>query len=97
MSRPRETCSDGGNDGGLVCGHVCGHVCFCILLTSKSAQSDPLPIAFTCLFCNHEKSVAVKLDKKVGIGYLECKVCGQKFQCDINCTSTDASLVLRWS
>jgi transcription elongation factor Elf1 len=39
------------------------------------------------LFCNHENSVAVKLDKKAGVGALECKVCGQKFQCGINCMS----------
>ncbi|KIH88637.1 transcription elongation factor [Sporothrix brasiliensis 5110] len=47
-------------------------------------KAVPLPTTFTCLFCNHEKSVTVKLDKKLGIGYLECKVCGQKFQCAIN-------------
>ena len=48
-------------------------------------QRDPLPTTFTCLFCNHEKSVEVKLDKKAGCGWLDCKVCGQKFQCSINC------------
>ena len=50
-------------------------------------QVDPLPTTFTCLFCNHEKSVTVKLDKKAGIGSLDCKVCGQRFQCGINCTN----------
>ncbi|EFX01428.1 transcription elongation factor [Grosmannia clavigera kw1407] len=59
-------------------------------------RSDPLPTAFTCLFCNHEKSVAVKLDKKVGIGYLECKVCGQKFQCDINYLSAPVDVYGEW-
>ncbi|KAJ1329244.1 Transcription elongation factor Elf1 like [Microdochium nivale] len=50
-------------------------------------KSDPLPTTFTCLFCNHEKAVAVKMDKKAGVGQLDCKICGQKFQCGINCTT----------
>ncbi|KUI58837.1 hypothetical protein VP1G_06115 [Cytospora mali] len=49
-------------------------------------RNDPLPTVFTCLFCNHENSVTVKIDKKGGVGSLECKVCGQRFQCTINCT-----------
>ncbi|KAJ0117653.1 transcription elongation [Diaporthe amygdali] len=48
-------------------------------------RGDPLPTVFTCLFCNHENSVTVKIDKKAGIGSLECKVCGQRFQCTVNC------------
>ncbi|KAH0563104.1 hypothetical protein GP486_002322 [Trichoglossum hirsutum] len=48
-------------------------------------KREPLPSTFACLFCNHEKSVTVKLDKKVGVGQLHCKVCGQSFQSGINC------------
>ena len=48
-------------------------------------QKEPLPTNFPCLFCNHEKSVSVKLDKKAGIGELSCKICGQQFQTGINC------------
>lgn len=55
------------------------------LTTPPFLQRDPLPTTFTCLFCNHEKSVEVKLDKKAGCGRLECKICGQRFQCGINC------------
>lgn len=29
--------------------------------------------------------MTVKLDKKVGVGNLSCKVCGQRFQTGINC------------
>ncbi|PNY24498.1 Transcription elongation factor 1 [Tolypocladium capitatum] len=50
-------------------------------------RADPLPSTFTCLFCNHEKSVTVKLDRKAGVGQLDCRVCGQKFQCAVNCPS----------
>ncbi|CAK7222412.1 hypothetical protein SBRCBS47491_004857 [Sporothrix bragantina] len=59
-------------------------------------KADPLPTTFSCLFCNHEKSVAVKLDKKLGIGYLECKVCGQKFQCEINYLSAAVDVYGEW-
>jgi len=48
-------------------------------------QRDTLPTNFQCLFCNHENSVSVKLEKKVGVGHLSCKVCGQTFQTGINC------------
>lgn len=62
-----------------------------LTMTDKATcnfQNDPLPTVFTCLFCNHENSVTVKIDKKGGVGSLECKVCGQRFQCTINCTVT---------
>jgi len=59
-------------------------------------KSDPLPTTFTCLFCNHEKSVAVKMDKKAGVGQLDCKVCGQKFQCGINYLSAPVDVYSEW-
>lgn len=50
-----------------------------------ASQRDPLPDLFPCLFCNHEDAVKPVVDKKLGIGSLSCKVCGQTFQCSINC------------
>jgi len=61
-----------------------------------SKKSDPLPTVFTCLFCNHEKSVGVKLDRKAGVGHLECKICGQKFQCGINYLSAAVDVYGEW-
>jgi len=61
-----------------------------------SKKADPLPTVFTCLFCNHEKSVGVKLDRKAGIGHLECKVCGQTFQCGINYLSEAVDVYGEW-
>ena len=55
-------------------------------LTYLISQRDPLPKKFTCLFCNHEEAVTVSLDKKGGVGQLDCTVCRQNFQCAINCT-----------
>ncbi|KXX81742.1 Transcription elongation factor 1 [Madurella mycetomatis] len=61
-----------------------------------AVQNEPLPTVFTCLFCNHEKSIVVKLDKKAGVGHLECKVCGQNFQCGINYLSAAVDVYSEW-
>lgn len=52
---------------------------------TRRQQNEALSSTFACLFCNHEDAVTVKLDKKAGVGTLECKVCSQKFQCGIHC------------
>ncbi|KAK4453605.1 transcription elongation factor Elf1 like-domain-containing protein [Podospora aff. communis PSN243] len=59
-------------------------------------KNEPLATVFTCLFCNHEKSVSVKLDKKAGVGQLDCKICGQKFQCGINYLSAAVDVYSEW-
>ena len=40
--------------------------------------------AFTCLFCHHDKSVTVRMDRKEGIAQLFCKVCDQRYQSKVN-------------
>ncbi|KAH7263868.1 hypothetical protein FSOLCH5_010606 [Fusarium solani] len=59
-------------------------------------KSDPLPTTFACLFCNHENSVSVKLDKKAGVGQLDCRICGQKFQCAVNYLSAAVDVYGEW-
>ncbi|OTB16916.1 hypothetical protein K445DRAFT_316434 [Daldinia sp. EC12] len=59
-------------------------------------KNDPLPTIFTCLFCNHERSVTVEMNKKSGVGELECKVCGQRFQCGINYLSAPVDVYSEW-
>ncbi|KAH9909812.1 transcription elongation factor [Xylariomycetidae sp. FL2044] len=59
-------------------------------------KNDPLPTQFTCLFCNHEKAVSVKMDKKAGVGHLSCKVCAQDFQCGINYLSAPVDVYSEW-
>ncbi|KAK8110572.1 Transcription elongation factor 1-like protein [Apiospora kogelbergensis] len=61
-----------------------------------SKKNEPLATSFTCLFCNHEKSVAVVLNKKLGVGDLDCKVCGQRFQCGINYLSAPIDVYSEW-
>ena len=55
------------------------------ILTPRE-QKETLPTTFQCLFCNHEKSVGVRMDKKAGVGTIHCKVCGQDWSTNINCT-----------
>lgn len=43
----------------------------------KYVSSDT---TFTCLFCHHDQSVTVRMNKKDGIAQLSCKVCDQRFQ-----------------
>ncbi|KEZ40247.1 hypothetical protein SAPIO_CDS8741 [Scedosporium apiospermum] len=59
-------------------------------------KKDPLPTKFTCLFCNHEEAVTVLLDKKGGVGQLDCSVCGQTFQCAINYLSAAVDVYGEW-
>ncbi|KAJ3044087.1 hypothetical protein HDV00_003191 [Rhizophlyctis rosea] len=35
---------------------------------------------FLCFYCNHEKAVTVKVDKREKIGHLSCKFCGVSWQ-----------------
>jgi len=59
-------------------------------------KNEPLPVVFPCLFCNHEKSVTCKLDKKAGVGQLSCKVCNQQFQCAVNYLSAAVDVYSDW-
>ncbi|KAI1256277.1 hypothetical protein MGN70_002440 [Eutypa lata] len=36
------------------------------------------------------------MDKKAGVGQLDCKVCGQKFQCGINYLSAAVDVYSEW-
>lgn len=55
-----------------------------------------LDTAFTCLFCNHESSITCTIDKKASIGTLNCKICGQNFQCPINSLSEPVDIYSNW-
>jgi transcription elongation factor Elf1 len=38
------------------------------------------------LFCHHDKSVTVRLDRKEGLAQLVCRVCDQRYQSKVNRT-----------
>lgn len=55
-----------------------------------------LDTTFTCLFCNHERSVICTLDKKNSLGELNCKICGQTFQTSIHSLSQPVDVYSDW-
>lgn len=59
-------------------------------------RKEKLPTTFQCLFCNHENSVNVTIDKKAGVGNLHCKVCGQVFQTKVNFLSAPVDVYADW-
>jgi len=59
-------------------------------------KNEPLATTFACLFCNHEKSVEIKMDRKAGTGYLSCKVCAQSYQSQVNYLSAPVDVYSDW-
>ncbi|KAF8503537.1 Elf1-domain-containing protein [Russula emetica] len=59
-------------------------------------KRDPLDTTFTCLFCHHDNSVTVKLDRKEGLAQLVCKICGQSFQSKVNHLTEPIDIYSEW-
>ncbi|KAJ5888878.1 hypothetical protein N7495_008919 [Penicillium taxi] len=59
-------------------------------------KREPLATTFSCLFCNHENAVIIKLDRKLGFGKLFCKVCGQEFETAVNYLSAEVDVYSDW-
>ncbi|KAK4621813.1 Transcription elongation factor 1 [Fulvia fulva] len=59
-------------------------------------QREVLATNFKCVFCNHETSVGVKIDKKAGVGNLHCKSCLQNFQTGVNYLSQPVDVYADW-
>ncbi|KAI7862557.1 transcription elongation factor Elf1 like-domain-containing protein [Spinellus fusiger] len=57
---------------------------------------DKLDVQFNCLFCNHEKSVDVKLDHTNKVGHLSCKICDITWQCPINVLDEPVDVYSAW-
>jgi transcription elongation factor Elf1 len=47
---------------------------------------------FTCLFCHHDNSVNVRVDRKEGVALLVCKTCDQRYQSKVNRESSPAQV-----
>ncbi|GAB7362076.1 hypothetical protein MBLNU230_g2110t1 [Neophaeotheca triangularis] len=59
-------------------------------------RKDALATSFKCVFCAHETSVSVKIDKKASLGSLSCKSCGQSFQSTTNYLSQPVDVYADW-
>ncbi|KAG6909697.1 hypothetical protein DXG01_015898 [Tephrocybe rancida] len=63
---------------------------------APSRQKVPLDTAFTCLFCHHDKSVTVRLDRKEGVAHLVCRVCDQRYQSKVNHLTEAIDIYSEW-
>ena len=63
-------------------------------VVKKKAAS--VPKVFKCIFCNHEESVECKLDFKVMIGDLKCRICGESFQTTIHSLTDPIDIFSEW-
>ncbi|KAH8833598.1 transcription elongation factor Elf1 like-domain-containing protein [Flagelloscypha sp. PMI_526] len=63
---------------------------------APSRKKETLATQFSCIFCHHENSVSVKLDRKEGVGNLICRVCDQRFQARINHLSEAIDVYSDW-
>ncbi|KAI0079936.1 Elf1-domain-containing protein [Panus rudis PR-1116 ss-1] len=59
-------------------------------------RKTPLDTTFTCLFCHHDNSVSVRMDRKEGIAQLFCKVCDQRFQSKVNHLTEPIDIYSEW-
>ncbi|KAI9510899.1 Elf1-domain-containing protein [Russula earlei] len=59
-------------------------------------KREPLETTFTCLFCHHDNSVTVKLDRKEGLAQLLCKICSQSFQSKVNHLTEPIDIYSEW-
>ncbi|KAJ2716809.1 hypothetical protein H4R19_000415 [Coemansia spiralis] len=62
----------------------------------QGKKAIKLDTTFTCLHCNHEKSVTVKIDKDTSVGTLKCKVCGQTFQSKVTHLEGPVDVYAEW-
>ncbi|KAG9290025.1 hypothetical protein G9A89_010331 [Geosiphon pyriformis] len=59
-------------------------------------KKESLDVQFNCMFCNHERSVEVKMDKEHKVGNLKCRICGVQFQANINQLSDPVDVYSEW-
>ncbi|KAJ1821509.1 hypothetical protein GGH91_001000 [Coemansia sp. RSA 2671] len=59
-------------------------------------EQPKLDTTFACLFCSHEKSVSVAMNRKIGIGSLKCKVCSATYQAALNPLSDAIDVYSEW-
>ncbi|KAG0707736.1 transcription elongation factor Elf1 like-domain-containing protein [Suillus ampliporus] len=63
---------------------------------TAARRREPLDTAFTCLFCHHDKSVTVRVDRKEGIAQLVCRVCDQRYQSKVNHLTEPVDIYSEW-
>ncbi|KAJ8513729.1 hypothetical protein OPV22_004163 [Ensete ventricosum] len=63
----------------------------------KTTKVQPkLEAAFTCPFCNHDKSVSCTLDKTLKIGEAQCEVCKESYATTIHHLTEPIDIYAEW-
>ncbi|KAJ1652714.1 hypothetical protein IWW47_002390 [Coemansia sp. RSA 2052] len=55
-----------------------------------------LDTTFDCVFCNHEQSIIVAMDRKNKVGNLKCKVCSATYQAALSHLSDPIDVYSEW-
>ncbi|EEB90735.1 hypothetical protein MPER_11018 [Moniliophthora perniciosa FA553] len=63
---------------------------------APARQKVPLDTTFTCLFCHHDNSVTVRIDRKEGIAQLVCRTCDQRYQSKVNHLTEPIDIYSEW-
>ncbi|KAI3650648.1 hypothetical protein MP228_004129 [Amoeboaphelidium protococcarum] len=59
-------------------------------------QKQTLDKTFTCLFCNHESAIAVRIVKDQQIGTVNCRMCGVNWSCKITPLDEAIDVYANW-
>ncbi|KIY43412.1 Elf1-domain-containing protein [Fistulina hepatica ATCC 64428] len=59
-------------------------------------RKTPLETTFTCLFCHHDDSVTVRMDRKEGVAHLACKICDQRYQGKVHHLTEPIDVYSEW-
>ena len=62
----------------------------------KSALKLRVATVFDCPYCQRKQTVEVKLAKKEGIGYLNCRVCTVKYQMRLGPLTKEVDIFCCW-
>ncbi|EIW85174.1 Elf1-domain-containing protein [Coniophora puteana RWD-64-598 SS2] len=63
---------------------------------AAARRKQPLDTTFTCLFCHHDNSVTVRIDRKEGIAQLACRICDQRYQSKVNHLTEPIDIYSEW-
>eukprot|EP00924_Labyrinthula_sp_SR-Ha-C_P002632 maker-scaffold_13-snap-gene-2.0-mRNA-1 protein AED:0.02 eAED:0.02 QI:111/1/1/1/1/1/2/362/122 len=62
----------------------------------KTQKKAVVAKVFKCPFCTHEGAVECKMNRGKKIGSLSCRICGVKYETDINYLSEPVDVFYEW-
>mmetsp|Transcript_8618 Transcript_8618/g.14613 ORF Transcript_8618/g.14613 Transcript_8618/m.14613 type:complete len:91 (+) Transcript_8618:121-393(+) len=59
-------------------------------------KKPTVPTVFKCPFCHHDDAVECKLDMKVKLGTITCRMCNVSYQSQINYLTDPIDVFCEW-